>query len=70
MSLTSDAAGGPLHGHKLKILTLENIQQLDEICASVNTTGEVRLVVQHGELRFINKVESHSAQTEADAEEG
>ncbi len=58
----------PLHGLKLKKLTAENIKQLDEVLASLDGSGEVRLILQHGELRFINKVEIHPTGYNDDAE--
>lgn len=45
----------------LKKLTLEQVQQLDRLLASLGEYGEVHLVVQHGELRYMNKVESYKA---------
>lgn len=45
----------------LKKLTLEQVQQLDKLLASLGDYGEVHLVVQHGELRYINKLESYKA---------
>lgn len=45
----------------LKKLTLEQVQQLDKLLASLGEYGEVHLVVQHGELRYMNKVESYKA---------
>jgi len=46
---------------KLKKLTLEDVKHIDQILASLGDYGEVHLVVQHGELRYINKVESFKA---------
>ena len=46
---------------KLKKLTLEQIRHIDSIVASLDEYGEVHLVIQHGELRYINKVESFKA---------
>ena len=46
---------------KLKKLTVEQIEQIDEFVASVGDYGEVQLVIQHGELKYINKMESHKA---------
>ena len=34
---------------------------IDEYLVSVGEYGEVHLIVQNGELRYINKVESHRA---------
>jgi hypothetical protein len=45
----------------LKKLTLDQIKHIDEVLASVGDYGEVRLIIQHGELRYINKVESFNA---------
>lgn len=46
---------------QLKKLTAEQIAQIDELLASLGEYGEVHLVVQRGELRYINKMESHRA---------
>lgn len=46
---------------KLKKLTLEQVRRIDEVLASLEEYGEVHLVVQNGELRYINKVESFKA---------
>jgi hypothetical protein len=46
---------------KLKKLTLEQIRRIDAVIASLGEYGEVHLVIQHGELRYINKVESFRA---------
>jgi len=45
----------------LKKLTLEQVKRIDAILASLGEYGEVHLVVQNGELRYINKVESFKA---------
>jgi len=44
---------------KLLRLTLEQIKRIDEMLAEVGDYGEVRIIVQRGELRYINKVESY-----------
>ena len=46
---------------KLKKLTAEQIEQIDQVLASLDDYGEVHLIIQHGELKYINKVESHKA---------
>ena len=46
---------------ELKKLTREQVRQIDDALASLPDYGEVRLIVQHGELRYINRVESHRA---------
>lgn len=43
---------------QLKKLTPEQVRCIDEALASLCEYGEVRLVVQRGELRYINKLES------------
>jgi hypothetical protein len=48
---------------RLKKLTLEDIRHIDQILAALGDYGEIHLVVQHGELRYINKVESFKAWT-------
>lgn len=45
----------------LKKLTLEDVRRIDHFLASLGDYGEVHLVIQHGELRYINKVESFKA---------
>lgn len=46
---------------RLKKLTLAQVQHIDEVLASLADYGELHLIVQHGELRYINKVESFNA---------
>jgi hypothetical protein len=46
---------------KLSKLTAEQIDQINEVLASLDDYGEVHLIIQHGELKYINKVESHKA---------
>lgn len=46
---------------KLKKLTVEQVKHIDEVLASLGEYGELHLIIQHGELRFINKVESFNA---------
>ncbi len=45
----------------LKKLTVDQIRRIDSLLASLGDYGEVHLIVQHGELRYINKVESYKA---------
>jgi len=47
------------NSQKPKALTREQIQQINEFLSAIGDYGEVHLIVQRGELRFINKVESH-----------
>ncbi len=48
-------------GLKLKKLDIDQVRHIDDMLASVGEYGEVHLIVQHGELRYINRVESHKA---------
>jgi hypothetical protein len=50
-----------VHGLDLKKLSLEQIQRIDALLASLGDYGEIHLIVQHGELRYINRVESYRA---------
>ncbi len=54
------------HNLKLENLTPEQIEQIDEFLSSVGDYGEVDLVVQNGELRYINRIESHKTWTPDD----
>ena len=45
----------------LKKLTEQQVRQIDMALESVGEYGEVRLIVQHGQLRYVNRVESHRA---------
>ncbi len=60
-SLEPSQLASLLNRLRLKRLTVEQIAQIDEYLASVGDYGEVHLIVQHGELRYMNKVESHKA---------
>ena len=46
---------------QLKRLTLEQVQRIDMLLDSIGEYGELHLIVQHGELRYINRVESFKA---------
>jgi hypothetical protein len=63
MGIPSDSsqASSILQLFKFKKLTLEQIRHIDQVLASLGDYGEVHLVVQHGELRYINKLESFKA---------
>ena len=62
MAFESKQTGeSPPSGLELKKLTAGQIRQIDEILASLDGSGEVQLIVQRGELRFIKKIEFHSA---------
>ena len=46
---------------RLEFLTHEQIIRIDKVLATVGEYGEVHLIIQRGELRYINKVESYKA---------
>jgi hypothetical protein len=46
---------------QLRKLTLEQVQLIDKALATLGEYGEVHLVVQRGELRYINRLESQKA---------
>jgi len=48
-------------------LTIEQVRRIDEMLDDVGEYGEVHIIVQRGELRYINKVESYRF---VDKEEG
>ncbi len=48
-------------GLELKKLNVDTIRRIDALLASLGDYGEIHLIVQHGELRYINKVESYRA---------
>ena len=56
--------GPSASGLKLRMLDLDQVRRIDEMLASIGDYGELHLVIQHGELRYINRVESHKAWTE------
>jgi hypothetical protein len=59
---TSSGKDADLHGTlKLKKLTVDQVKHIDEVLASLGDYGELHLIIQNGELRYINKVESFSA---------
>lgn len=41
-------------------LTAEQIKRIEELLAEIEDYGELHLIVQHGDLRYVNKVESHN----------
>lgn len=56
---------------QLEMLTLQQIVMIDNLLKSLGQFGEVHLIVSHGELRFINKVESYKVQrTKIDSQLG
>ena len=60
-ALKSTLTDHPSTGLKLRLLNLEQVRRIDEMLASLGDYGEVHLVIQHGQLRYINRVESHKA---------
>lgn len=56
-----DRGGHAPNRLRLKKLDLDQVMRIDELLDSVGEYGEVHLVVQHGQLRYINRVESHKA---------
>lgn len=44
---------------KLKKLKPEQVQRIDDYLTSIEEYGEVRLIVQNGQLRYINKMISY-----------
>jgi hypothetical protein len=46
-------------GLKLYKLSLEHIKRIDEMLDDLGEYGELHIIVQRGELRYINKVESY-----------
>jgi hypothetical protein len=48
---------------KLKKLMPQQVQEIDDYLTSIGDYGEVRLVVQNGQLRYINKLISYLVST-------
>jgi hypothetical protein len=61
MKTNSDHDTALTQTFRLTKLTLEQVKHIDEVLASLGEYGEIHLIIQHGELRYINKVESFSA---------
>jgi len=57
---SSDVSSGQTRS-KFRKLTAEQIEQINQVLASLDDYGEVHLIIQHGELKYINKLESHKA---------
>ena len=58
---SSDGKGRSLSSLQLKRLNEQQIRQIDMALESVGEYGEVHLIVRHGQLKYINRVESHRA---------
>jgi hypothetical protein len=56
-SQTASTLGGLLS----KKLIVEQVEQIDKLLSLLRECGEIHLIVQQGELKYINKVESHKA---------
>ena len=52
---------GTSNQSQTEFLTPEQIIRIDKILATVGEYGEVHLIIQRGELRYINRVESYKA---------
>lgn len=44
---------------RLKKLTEQQVEQIDELIELLGEHGEIHLIVQRGILKYINKVEKH-----------
>ena len=55
----SEPRSTPGDGLKLKFLNLAQVKRIDDMLAHLGEYGELHLIIQHGELRYINKVESY-----------
>jgi hypothetical protein len=44
---------------RFKALTPEQVDRVNELLTSIGEYGEIHLIIQRGELRYINKVESY-----------
>lgn len=42
-------------------LTVEQVEQINALLSTLGEYGEIHLIVQRGELKYINKMESHKA---------
>lgn len=40
-------------------LTLEQIKRIDELLVQIGEYGELHIIIEHGDLRYVNKVESY-----------
>ncbi len=48
-------------GFRLKFLSEEQLRKIDDLLDQLGEYGELHLIIQRGELRYINKVESFKA---------
>ena len=61
MFLKPSQAETDLKDLKLKKLTGQQVEQIDELLARIEEHGEVHLIVQRGVLKYVNKVEKYNA---------
>ncbi len=66
----NDPRGMPGEDLKLKFLNLSQVKRIDDLLAQLGEYGEVHLIIQRGELRYVNKVESFKAWTMEDESPG
>jgi hypothetical protein len=57
----NEPKGGSVNGLTLKFLNPSQLKRIDDLLAQLGEYGELHLIIQHGELRYINKVESFKA---------
>lgn len=50
-------SGPSLKDLRLKKLTSQQVEQIDELLGSLEDQGEVRLIIERGVLKYINRVE-------------
>ena len=62
-TLNNEAKNDSQDGLKLKFLSPAQIRQIDEVLTQLGEYGEIHLIIQRGELRYINKVQSYRAWT-------
>ncbi len=60
-SQSSNGKSSLLANLRLRRLTPDQVRRIDELLVAVGDYGEVHLIVQRGELRYVNKVESYKA---------
>ena len=48
---------------RLRVLTADQVLRIDDLLDAIGEYGEVRLVVQRHQLRYINQVQSYKVDT-------
>ena len=48
-------------GRQPRKLTAQQVEQINALLATLGEYGEIHLILQRGELKYINKVESQKA---------